>query len=116
MKSEKIDEYIDQFPEDVKKILEKIRSIINNSVPDANEAFSYQIPTFQYENKNMVHFAAYNDHIGLYPTPSGIAKFKKELKVYKPAKGSVKFPLDQEIPYKIIEEIVKYRKSEIESK
>ncbi len=106
-----IDEYIADFPEDVQEILEKIRLTIRNAAPDAEETIKYQMPTFTLKG-NLVHFAAYKKHIGLYPAPSGIEKFKDELSAYKGAKGSVRFPLNQPIPYNLIGEIVKFRVQE----
>ena len=108
---ENIDEYISTFPEEVQEILEEIRTVIRNAAPDAEETISYQIPTFTL-NGNLVHFAAYKKHIGFYPAPSGIEKFKKELSVYEGAKGSIKFPLDKPIPYDLIRKIVAFRVGE----
>jgi uncharacterized protein YdhG (YjbR/CyaY superfamily) len=85
-----IDEYIARFPEDVRKNLEKIRTTIRKAAPNAQETISYQIPTFTLHG-NLVHFAAFKKHIGFYPGPSGIEKFKDELSVYDGAKGSVQF-------------------------
>jgi uncharacterized protein YdhG (YjbR/CyaY superfamily) len=106
-----IDEYITSFPPDVQEILQKIRRTIHEAAPDATEKISYQMPTF-YLKGNLVHFAAFKEHIGFYPVPSGIEKFKKELSVYKQGKGSVQFPLDQPMPYKLITNIVKFRVKE----
>jgi len=106
-----IDEYISKFPADVQKILTKLRSVIKESAPAAVERISYQMPTF-YLNGNLVHFAAYKNHIGFYPTPSGIEAFKNELSMYKWAKGSVQFPLDKPMPYELISKIVKFRVAE----
>jgi uncharacterized protein YdhG (YjbR/CyaY superfamily) len=106
-----IDEYIAGFPKEVQAILEKIRSTIKNSAPGAEEAIKYQMPTFVLKG-NLVHFAAFKHHIGFYPVPSGIEAFKDELARYKQGKGSVQFPLDQPIPYELIERIVKFRVSE----
>ena len=103
-----IDEYINVFPSDVKVKLQKIREIIQKAAPDAEEAIKYQIPTFVL-NGNLVHFAAFQKHIGFYPTSSGIAEFKDELTEYKSAKGSVQFPLDAPVPYSLITKIVKFR-------
>jgi uncharacterized protein YdhG (YjbR/CyaY superfamily) len=93
-----IDEYIAGFPNDVQEILQKIRVTIRKAAPDAEETIKYQIPTFTLKG-NLVHFAAFKKHIGFYPAPTGIEKFKKELSVYKGAKGSVRFPLDKPIPF-----------------
>jgi len=106
-----IDEYIAGFPADIQKILQKIRMTIHKAAPDAQEKISYQMPTF-YLKGNLVHFAAFQEHIGFYPVPSGIEKFKKELSVYKQGKGSVQFPLDQPMPYDLISKIVKFRVKE----
>ena len=107
-----IDEYIAGFPNDVQEILEKIRMTIRKAAPDAEETISYQIPTFTLKGKYLVYFAAYKKHIGLYPAPRGIEKFKKELSVYGGAKGSVRFPLDKPIPFDLISKIVKFRVKE----
>lgn len=106
-----IDEYIARCPEHVQAILSKIREIIRKAAPTAEETIKYQIPTFVL-NGNLVHFAAFQNHIGFYPTPSGITKFKQELSAYKGAKGSVQFPLDAPIPVSLITKIVKFRVKE----
>jgi uncharacterized protein YdhG (YjbR/CyaY superfamily) len=109
--SKDIDEYIASFPRDIQEILEKLRVTIREAAPEAEETISYHIPTFTLKG-NLVHFAAYKKHIGFYPAPSGIAKFKKELSAYEGAKGSVKFPLAKPIPFSLISEIVKFRVEE----
>ena len=106
-----IDEYVAGFPPDVQKVLQKIRMTIHEAAPDATEKISYQMPTF-YLMGNLVHFAAFKEHIGFYPVPTGIEKFKKELSVYKQGKGSVQFPLDEPMPYDLISKIVKFRVKE----
>ncbi len=106
-----IDEYIACFPEEVRSILEKVRSTISEAAPKAEEAISYRIPTFKLKG-NLVHFAAFKRHIGFFPTPTGIAKFKEELSSYKGAKGSVQFPYDKPIPYDLVRRIVKFRARE----
>jgi uncharacterized protein YdhG (YjbR/CyaY superfamily) len=103
-----IDEYIAGFPKEVQAILEKIRATIKDAAPEAEEAISYQIPTFKLKG-NLVHFAAYRKHIGFYPTSSGIEKFKQELSAYERAKGTVRFPIDQPVPYDLISKIVAFR-------
>jgi uncharacterized protein YdhG (YjbR/CyaY superfamily) len=80
-----MDEYIANFPQDVQDILQELRKTIRDSTPNAKEAISYQIPTFKL-NGNLVHLAAYKNHSGLYPTPSGINEFKKELAQYELSK------------------------------
>ena len=104
-----IDSYIAAFPREVRPILEQIRKTINKAAPSASETIKYGIPTFTLGGKNLVHFAAYKNHIGFYPAPSGIEAFKEELSVYKNAKGSVQFPLVKPIPFELIREIVKFR-------
>ena len=106
-----IDAYIANAPKDIQVILEKVRATIRKAAPKAEETINYGIPTFTLEG-NLVHFAGFKNHIGFYPTPSGIEKFKKELSIYEGAKGSVKFPLDKPIPYTLISKIVKFRVKE----
>lgn len=108
-----IDEYIALFPEAVQGILQKMRQTIQAAALDAVEAISYQMPTFKLRGKNLVHFAAFSKHIGLYPTPSGITGFKTELSRYTQRKGSVQFPLDEPIPYDLVRRIVAYRVQEM---
>lgn len=110
-----MDEYISLFPENVQAILDKLREVIRESAPEAEEAISYGMPTFKL-NGNLVHFAAYKNHIGFYPTPSGIIAFKEELSSYKQAKGSVQFPIDQPIPFDIVKQIVEFRVKENKAK
>jgi uncharacterized protein YdhG (YjbR/CyaY superfamily) len=106
-----IDEYIAQYPENIQKILQQIRSVIKEAAPDATEKISYQMPTF-YLHGNLVHFAAFKSHIGFYPVPSGIEKFKEELSQYKGGKGSVQFSLEKPIPYDLIRRITLFRVEE----
>lgn len=106
-----IDTYIANSPKEIQDTLKKIRSTIKKSAPKAEETINYGIPTFTLDG-NLVHFAGFKNHIGFYPTPSGIEKFKKELSAYEGAKGSVKFPLDKPIPYALISKIVKFRVKE----
>src|SRR6266540_3831855 len=103
-----IDEYIAGFPSDIQEILEKIRMTIREAAPDAEEAIKYQMPTFTLKG-NLVHFAAFKNHIGFYPAPRGIEQFQRELSVYQGGRGSVRFPLDQPIPLALISKIVKFR-------
>ena len=106
-----IDEYIGTFPQEIQTLLEQVRTTIKQAAPEAEEAIKYAMPTFVL-NGNLVHFAAFKNHIGFYPVPSGIEAFKKELSVYKGAKGSVQFPLDQPMPLELIAKIVKFRMNE----
>lgn len=109
-----IDDYILQFPTDVQEILRTLRQTIIDTAPEATEKMSYQMPTFCL-NGNMVHFAAYEKHIGFYPAPSGIEAFKDELSRYKGAKGSVRFPIDESMPLDLIIRIVKFQADENQS-
>jgi uncharacterized protein YdhG (YjbR/CyaY superfamily) len=111
MKPETIDEYIHAFPADVQAILKRMRSTIRECAPQAEETISYQIPTFRL-NGNLVHFAAFKDHIGFFPTSSPREAFKKELSKYRGGKGTIQFPLSEPIPYTLVRKIVKYRVKE----
>jgi len=111
-KFKNIDEYIRSFPPDVQKILEQLRNIVHENAPGAEEAIRYGMPTFRQNGNNLVHFAAYEHHLGFYPTPSAIVAFEKELPPYKHAKGSVQFPLDNPVPYDLVKRIVQFRVKE----
>lgn len=106
-----IDEYISQFSINIQEKLKEIRKIIKETAPEASEKISYQMPTF-YLLGNLIHFAAFKNHIGLYPTPSGIENFGEELKGYKTSKGAIQLPIDKPIPYNLIIKIVKFRVAE----
>jgi uncharacterized protein YdhG (YjbR/CyaY superfamily) len=110
-----IDEYISSFPESTRQLLEEVRKTIRKAAPEAREKINYGIPTFTL-NGNLVHFAAFKNHIGFYPAPSGIEAFRKELSSYENAKGSVKFPIKEPIPFDLIAEIVKFRVKENSAK
>lgn len=110
-----IDEYIAGFPEAVQEILERVRITIRKAAPGAEETIKYQMPTFTL-NGNLVHFAAYKEHLGFYPAPRGVEKFKVVLSAYEGAKSTVRFPLDKPIPFALIGKIVKFRvKKNLES-
>ncbi len=106
-----IDQYIQGFPEPVQAILRELRWAISLAAPEAIEKISYQMPTF-YFNGNLVHFAAFERHIGFYPTPGGITPFQHELRTYKTSKGAIQFPMDQPLPLKLIKKIVAFRVKE----
>ncbi len=107
-----IDEYIKASPKDVQSILQRLRLTIQKAAPEAIETISYQMPTFKLNGKGLVYFAAFKNHIGFYPIPSGIEAFKKELSRYKQGKGSVQFPIDKPIPYDLVRRIVRFRAKE----
>lgn len=106
-----IDEYIATFPKDTQEILMEIRDTIKAAAPNAEEKISYQMPTF-FLNGNLIHFAAFKNHIGIYPTPSGTEAFKEEISRYQGAKGSIRLPIDEPMPLKLITKIVKFRVAE----
>lgn len=110
-----IDEYILQFSPEIQEILQTLRKTIRESAPEAEEKISYQMPTY-YLKGNLVHFAAFKNHIGFYPTPSAIEEYKQELSVYKGAKGTIQFPITKALPYELISRIVKFRVAENISK
>jgi uncharacterized protein YdhG (YjbR/CyaY superfamily) len=106
-----IDEYIALQPLSIREELEKLRSTIRSAAPKAEEVISYQMPAFKFHGM-LVYFATYKNHIGFYPTGSGIAAFKKELVNYKTSKGTVQFPVDKPLPLSLISKIVKFRVKE----
>lgn len=106
-----IDSYIAGFPQAIAERLVKIREVIAEAAPDATERISYQMPTFYFEG-NLVHFASFKDHIGFFPAPSGIERFRDELVAYSVSKGTIRFPHDQPIPYDLIARITRYRLEE----
>lgn len=104
-------EYVANFSAEIQERLESMRNIIKNAALEADEVISYAMPAFKLKGV-LVYFAAYKNHIGFYPTGSGISAFKEQLSIYKGAKGSVQFPHDKPFPIQLIEEIVKYRVNE----
>ncbi len=106
-----VDAYIATFPKKTQEILTSVRTTIQLAAPDAKETIKYGIPTFVLHG-NLVHFGGYKNHIGFYPAPSGIEKFKEELSLYKTAKGSVQFPIEEPLPLTLIARIVKFRVKE----
>ena len=116
-----IDDYIRSFPENIQNILEKMvdgkirkftQGVEQTFEPKGIEPISYQMPTFKLNGTNLVHFAAFKNHIGFYPTASGIEAFKKALANYKWSKGAVQFPIDKPVPFDLVEKIVKFRVTE----
>jgi uncharacterized protein YdhG (YjbR/CyaY superfamily) len=106
-----IDEYIDQCPAEIQETLRTLRKVINEAAPGAEEKISYQMPAFMLHG-NLVYFALFKNHIGFYPTPSGIEVFMDELSEYKSSKGAVQFPIKKPIPYELVTKIVKFRIAE----
>jgi uncharacterized protein YdhG (YjbR/CyaY superfamily) len=107
-----VDEYIEQFQQEIRDILIQIRQIIKTHAPEAQESISYMMPAYKSHGKPLIYFAAMKNHIGFYATPSGNVAFKKELASYKQGKGSIQFPLNQPIPYLLIAEMVKFKSLE----
>ncbi|MCA9386866.1 DUF1801 domain-containing protein [Candidatus Dojkabacteria bacterium] len=112
-KFKSIDEYIAKQSKELQPTLEKIRKTILKVNPDFEEDIRYGMPTFRLNNKNVVHFAAFANHIGFYPTPSDLDEFEEELKPYRSGKGTAQFKIDESIPFDLIEKITKFRVSEI---
>jgi len=104
-----IDEYIATFPTKIQEILRILRNAIHLVAPSATEAISYGLPTFKLNGKNLVHFAAWKNHIGFYPTPSGTKVFQKELASYKVSKGAIQFPIEKSLPLSLIRKITAHR-------
>lgn len=113
IKYSSIDQYITEAPAQVKQILINIRNLISEKAPEAVSCIAYNMPAFKYHKKPLVYFAAFKNHIGFYALPSGNVAFQKELTKYKTGKGSIQFPLDQEIPYDLIGQIVEFRVAEM---
>ncbi|GAA4462544.1 DUF1801 domain-containing protein [Nibrella saemangeumensis] len=107
-----VDEYINSFPQDVQALLKKFRELIKANAPEAVESISYGMPAYKTNGKPLVYFAGFKKHIGFYATPTGHAEFADELSTYKQGKGSVQFPLSQQIPYDLIRRIVAFRVQE----
>jgi len=102
-------EYIGSFPPDVQKVLKEMRATIKEVVPTAKEKISYQIACFELNGKNLVHYAGWKNHVSMYPTPEGTAAFNRAIAKYAGGKGTTKFPLNEPLPVKLIQQIVKFR-------
>ena len=113
IKADNISEYIDAFPKEIQKKLKEVRATIRKAAPKAEEKISYGIPAFTHDGKNLIYFAGYAKHVGLYPAPRNVAEFKKALSEFEGGKGTVQFPHDQPLPLALIKKIVKYRIKEI---
>jgi uncharacterized protein YdhG (YjbR/CyaY superfamily) len=111
-----IDEYIASFPPEIQEKLQGIRAVIRKAAPEAEEAIRYGIPTLRLDGHNLVHFAAFKDHLSFFPTSSGVAKFQEELSAYQLSKGTIQFPLNGPVPYDLVERIVRFRVRETRMK
>jgi len=107
-----IDEYIANFPPETQALLQKVRQTIKKAAPKAEEKISYQIPAFTLHGSYLIYFAGYKNHLSLYPAPRGHKEFKDVLAAYAGGKGTVQFPLDEPIPFRLITQIVKFRAKE----
>lgn len=110
-RSTAIDQYISTFPPETQKLLNQMREAIRSVAPEAEEVIKYAMPTYVLDG-NLVHFAAYKNHIGFYPAPSGLQAFHNEIAHYKSSKGAVQFPLDQPLPLELVKKIVIFRMEE----
>ncbi|MGZ3864704.1 MAG: iron chaperone [Bacteroidia bacterium] len=110
-----VEDYIKSYPKEVQKIIKDVQATIKKSAPKATESISYGMPYYSLGGR-LVYFAAHKNHVGFYPLTTGIAAFKKELSIYKGAKGSVQFPYDKKMPLTLIAKIVKFRVKENEAK
>ncbi|HLP13388.1 MAG TPA: DUF1801 domain-containing protein [Flavobacteriales bacterium] len=115
-KPENVDAYIASFPAPTQKLLKQVRATIKKAAPKAEEIISYGMPGYKIHGTHLVYFAGYAKHIGFYAMPTGHKEFKKELSVYKQGKGSVQFPIEDPMPLKLIEHIVKFRVAENSTK
>ena len=109
MKIASIDEFIASYPKEVQDILQQIRQAIQKAAPEAKEKISYGIPTFTLNGKNLIHFSAYDKHIGLYPGAQAVADFADKLTEYETSKGTIRFPLDKPIPFDLVDKITRYQ-------
>ncbi len=107
-KPNNIDEYISGFPKEKQVLLEQIRSLVKQTVPEAEEVISYDMPSFKLNGGYVLHFAAFKNHIGIYPAPTGIAEFETVLSEYKSGKGSMQLPLNKPLPTDLIVRIIKH--------
>ncbi len=107
-----VDEYIQEFENEVQERLIAVRKLVQETAPEAVESISYGMPAYKVNGKPLVYFGGYKSHIGFYATPTGHKAFEKELSKYKQGKGSVQFPLDEPLPKKLIQEIVLFRLAE----
>lgn len=112
-KYDTVDEYINSLPDRTKEELTKLRAKIKELVPNAVESMSYGMPGYKLNNRPLVYFAGWKDHIGFYPTPNGMEQFDKELQPYKTGKGTAQFPLDKPLPFGLMSDIIKFRVEQI---
>lgn len=114
MAANTVEEYISQFDDAIQSRLEALRAIVHTEVPEAIESVSYGLIGYKLNNKPLVYFGGFKNHVGLYATPNGHEKFKNEFKKYKQGKGSVQFPLSQPLPVRLVKKVVIYRKEQVQ--
>jgi uncharacterized protein YdhG (YjbR/CyaY superfamily) len=114
-KIETIDQYISEYPEDVQLILQKVRDTIRAVAPDAVEKISWRMPTF-WQGENLIHFAAFKNHLGIYPGDLSLNSFEDRLEGYRRTKGAIQFPFDKQIDYELIADITSWRVNAVKSK
>lgn len=107
-----VDDCIATYPPSTQKLMKQVRATIKKAAPKAEESMSYGMPAYKLNGKALVYFSGYKHHIGFYATPTGHREFKADLAQYKQGKGSVQFPIDEPMPLKLIEKIVKFRVKE----
>ena len=107
-----IDDYAATLPPESQNILNEIRAAIKAQAPEAREKISYQMPAFELNGKSLIHFAAWKTHFSIYPVPEGDADFNKKVSKYVDGKGTFKFPLDEPIPMKLINQVIKLHLAE----
>ena len=107
-----IDAYVATFPLEVQALLQQIRQVIHNTIPNLGETISYSMPTFTLNGKYLVSIAAHKKHIGLYPAPTGVEEFHEAVALYGGGKGTLKFPLNKPMPFDLIRSIVRFRAKE----
>ncbi len=115
-KPKTIDEYLETAPPSVRPVLQEIRRTIASLAPEATEAISYDLPTFKLNGRNLIHFGAWKDHVGIYPVPSGTDAFNKELAPYLKGKGTIQFPFSKPLPYPLLKQIVALRIEDVEGR
>lgn len=111
IKFKSVEEYFAALPVKTRKILKEVRKTIKDAAPEAEEVISYNIPAFKLKGV-LIWYAAFKEHISLFPKTNAIAKFKKELSTYDVSKGTIKFPLHKKLPLSLISKIVKFRLEE----
>lgn len=109
-----IDEYLEGITPSQREVLEHIRTVIKQTVPEVEEAISYEMPTFKYKKKNLIHIAAFKNHLSIFPTPGPISQMDESLKPYRTGKGTLQFSEDAPIPDELIKELVLIRKQTID--